>query len=101
MVAWFRPVSEREGSREDILDSVVPITTVNQPLSLVARVHGGPAELVVKHLPLHETPDRTTHHGHWLLRWKDQDLTNFINFNPFAEELACIYGYRGKDIVRD
>ena len=67
--------------------------SINVPLSLVAWVHGSPAELVVSHLPLHEAPHRTAHHRHRLLVGHDQDLADLINLNSFAEELA----YRGGD----
>ena len=67
---------------------IVLVDTIDQPLSLVAWVHGSPAELVISHLTLHEAPHRATHHRHWLLPWQDEDLTRLINLHSFPEELA-------------
>ena len=67
---------------------VVLVDTLNQSLSLVAWVHGSPAELVISHLTLHEAPHRTTHHRYWLLPWQDEDLTGLINLHSLPEELA-------------
>ena len=62
---------ELEVSGEDIIHEIVKVGSIDQSLSLVARVHGSPTELVVSHLTLHEAPNRATHHGHWLLAWQD------------------------------
>ena len=74
---------------EHIIDQVVKVGAINQPLSLVAWVHGGPAELVIRQFPLHEAPHWSAHHRHRLLVGHDQDLTDLIKFNSLAEELAC------------
>ena len=81
---------ESEVCGEDIIYKVVKVGSIDQPLSLVARVHSSPAELVVSHLTLHEAPHRAAHHRHWLLAWQDQDLTGLINLHSLPEELACI-----------
>ena len=73
----------------DIIDEVIIVDSVNQPLSLVAGVHGGPAELVITSLPLHETPDRAMHDGNGLFVGHDQDLTDLVDLNTLAEELTC------------
>ena len=62
---------ELEVSGEDIIHEIVKVASIDQSLSLVARVHGGPTELVVSHLTLHEAPNWATHHWHWLLAWQD------------------------------
>ena len=74
--------------RHDIVHKIVEVRSINKLFSLVAWVHGSPAELIVGSLSLHETPHRATHHGHRFLVGHDQDLTHFINCNPLAEELA-------------
>ena len=79
---------EFEVSGEDVIHEVVKVVSINQPLSLEAWVHGGPAELVISHLTLHEAPHGATHHGHWLLARQDQDLTHCINLNRLPEKLA-------------
>ena len=80
---------ELEVGGEDIIHEIVKVGPINQSLSLVAWVHGGPTELVVSHLTLHEAPHGATHHRHWFLAGQDQDFTYCINFNSLAEELAC------------
>ena len=80
---------ELEFSRHDVVYKVVKVGAIDEALSLVARVHGSPAELVVFLLPLHEGPDWTTHHWDRLLVRHDQNLTNLINLNSFTEELTC------------
>ena len=79
-----------EVSGENIIHKIVKVGSINQPLSLVAWVHGSPAELVVSYLTLHEAPHRVAHHRHWLLAWQDQDLTSLINLHSFPEKLTCI-----------
>ena len=74
---------------EHIIDKVVKVGAINQPFSLVARVHGGPAELVIRQFPLHEAPHWSAHHRHGLLVGHNQDLADLIKFNSLAEELAC------------
>jgi len=81
------------------LHYIIPVNSLNQSLSLVAWVHGSPAELVISHLTLHEAPHRATHHRHWLLARQDQDLTHCINFNSLPEELAYRQR-RGWQVVR-
>ena len=80
---------ELEVSGEDIIHKVVKVGSIDQPLSLVAWVHGSPAELVISHLTLHEAPHRATHHRNWLLPWQDEDFTGLINLHSPPEELAC------------
>ena len=91
----FRPVPcivalEFEISGENVIHKVVKVGPINQPLSLVAWVHGSPAELVISHLTFHEVPHRATHHRHWFLARQYQDLTHCINFHSLQEELACM-----------
>ena len=73
---------------QHIIHEVVQVGPIDEPVSLVARVHGGPAELVVGSLSLHEAPHGTTHHGDWLLAWQQQDLAHLVNLNALTEELA-------------
>ena len=80
---------ELKVSGQDIVHEVVKVGSINQPLSLVAWVHGSPAELVISHLTLHEAPHRATHHRHWLLPWQDEDLTSLINLHSLPEKLTC------------
>ena len=72
----------------DIIDEIVEVGSIDEPLSLVARVHGSPAELVITSLSLHEAPHRTTHHRNRLLVWHDQDLSHFVHLNALTEELT-------------
>ena len=72
-----------------VIHEVVIVCSIDQTLSLVARVHGSPAELVISLLSLHEAPDGTTHHRYRLLVWDDEDLAYLVNHNSGAEELAC------------
>ena len=78
-----------EVRRHDIIDKIVKVGTINEPLSLVARVHGSPAELVIRSLSLHEAPHRTTHHRNRLLVWHDEKLSCLINVHSLAKELTC------------
>jgi len=82
-------ISNLEVSGEDVIHEVIKVGSINQPLSLVAWVHGSPAELVIRNLMLHEAPHRATHHRHWLLARQDQYLTHCINLNSLPKELAC------------
>ena len=76
---------------EDIVNYVVKVVSLDEPLALIARVHGCPAELIVRGLPLHEAPDRLPHDWHWVHVWpKQQQLSRLINLNPLTEELTCI-----------
>ena len=63
MFSLLLSLLEFEVSGEDVIHEVVKVGSINQPLSLVAWVHGSPAELVVSHLTLHEAPHRATHHS--------------------------------------
>ena len=67
----LRLLLELEVGGEDIIHEIVKVGSIDQSHSLVARVHGSPTELVVSHLTLHEAPNWTTHHRHWLLAWQD------------------------------
>ena len=51
-----------EVRREDIINQVIKVVSLDEPLALVARVHGCPAELVLRRFPLHEAPDRLPHY---------------------------------------
>ena len=82
---------ELEVSGEDVIHKIVKVGSINQSFSLVAWVHGSPAELVINHLTLHEAPHRATHHRHWLLARQDQEFTHCINPNSLPEELACMH----------
>ena len=73
----------------DIIDEIVEVGSIDEPLSLVARVHGSPAELVITSLSLHEAPHRTTHHRNRLLVRHDQDLSRLINVHSLTEKLTC------------
>ena len=81
---------ELEICGHDIIDKIVEVGSIDEPLSLVARIHGSPAELVIMSLSLHEAPHRTTHHRNRLLVWHDEDLTNFVHLNTLTEELTYI-----------
>ena len=77
---------------EDIIHQVVKVGAINQPLSLVAWVHGGPAKLVISHLSLHEAPHRSTHYRYRFLAWEDQELAYLIKCHLLTEELTCEVG---------
>ena len=47
---------EFEVSGEDVIHEVVKVGSINQPLALIAWVHGSPTELVIDHLTFHEAP---------------------------------------------
>ena len=79
---------ELEICGHDIINEIVEVGSIDEPLSLVARVHGSPAELVIRSLSLHEAPHRTTHHRNRLLVRHDEDLTNFVHLNTLSEELT-------------
>ena len=74
----------------DIVHQVVEVGPIDEALSLVAGVHGRPAELIISRLSLHEAPHGATHHRHWLLVRHDQDLSRLVNINSFAKELTCV-----------
>ena len=58
---------EFEVSGEDVIHEVVKVGSINQPLPLIAWVHGSPAELVISRLTLHEAPHRATHYRYRFL----------------------------------
>ena len=63
-----------------------------ESFALVAGVHGCPAELILRSLPLHEAPDRLPHYWYWLHIWpKEQQPSRLVNLNPLTEELTCKY----------
>ena len=77
---------------EDIINQVVKVVSLDEPLALVARVHGCPAELILRSLPLHEAPDRLPHYWYrFHVRPKEQQLSRLVNLNPLTEELTCKY----------
>ncbi len=61
----------------------------DQPLALVARVHGYPAQLVVWHLPLHEVPHLLSHHRDWVEVGQEEELACLVNLISSTEELSC------------
>ena len=86
MLLWL----ELEVRGEDIVNQIVKVVSLDEPLSLIARVHGCPAELIIRSLPLHEAPDRLPHDWHWVHFWpKQQQLSRLINLDPLTEELTC------------
>ena len=83
---------EFEVGGEDIINQVIEVVSLDESLALVAGVHGCPAELVLRRLPLHKTPDRLPHYWYRLHVWpKKQQLSRLVNFNPLTEELTCKY----------
>ena len=74
----------------DIIDQIIEVGSIDEALSLVARVHGSPAELVIRSLSLHEAPHRTTHHRNRLLVRHDEDLSCLVYVHSLAEKLTCI-----------
>lgn len=80
---------ENKSIVKHIIDEIVEVIPLNEPVSLVAGVHGGPAKLVILYLSLHEAPDRTTHNGNRLHFWQQEELANGINLHTIAEELTC------------
>ena len=60
---------EFEVGGEDVINQVVKVVSLDESLALVARVHGCPAELVLRHFPLHEAPDGLPHHWYRLHVW--------------------------------
>ena len=87
MLLWL----ELEVRREDIINQVVKVVSLDEPLALVARVRGCPEELIIRSLPLHEAPDRLPHDWHWVHVWpkQQQQLSRLINVYPLMEELNC------------
>ena len=57
---------------EDIINQVVEVVSLDEPLALVAGVHGCPAELILRSLPLHEAPDRLPHYWYRLYIWSKE-----------------------------
>ena len=62
---------ELEISREDVIHKVVVVSPFDQPFSLHACGHGGPAVLVVPCQIFYESPHRTVPHWHWALVTQD------------------------------
>ena len=82
---------EFEVGGEDIINQVVEVVSLDESLALVAGVHGCPAELVLRRLPLHETPDRLPHYRYRLHVWPkySSSTSRLINLNHFMKELTC------------
>lgn len=82
---------ELEIRGEDVIHQVVQVAALNQPLALIARVHGLPAQLVlwVWYVSLHEVPDRMSHHWHWVHGGEEKQLASLINLNTTVQELTC------------
>ena len=78
-----------EVSRHDIIDKIIEVGSIDEPFSLVAWVHGSPAELIISNLSLHEAPHWPSHHRYWLLVGHDENFSCLINIHSFAEELTC------------
>jgi len=62
---------EVEVSREDVAHNVVVVSPLDQPFSLHACVHGGPAVLTMTCHIFHESPHRTVPHWHRTLIRED------------------------------
>ena len=62
-------VPKFEVREEDIINQVIEVVSLDEPLALVAGVHGCPAELILRSLPLHEAPDRLPHYWYRLHVW--------------------------------
>ena len=62
--------------------------SLNEPLALVARIHGDPAELIPGRVTLHEVPDGLAHDGHWFHVGQLQHPTGLVYLHSPAEELA-------------
>ena len=80
---------ELEVIREDVIDEVVKVVTLDEPLALVARVLGLPAQLVVGLLTFHEMPHWSAHHWDWTLVGKEEQLAGLVYLNSVTEELTC------------
>ena len=57
---------------EDIINQVIEVVSLDEPLALVARIHGCPAELILRSLPLHEAPNRLSHYWYRLYIWSKE-----------------------------
>ena len=75
--------------REQIIDDIIEVVSLDELLSLVAWVHGHPAKLILLLFSLHEVPHRLPHHGNWLHAWEQQETTGLINFNSRPKKLSC------------
>ena len=86
----FSELSELELSGEDIVHQIVKVGSINESLSLVAWVHGHPAEVAgVPSLSLHEGPHWLALHWDRLLPGDHEDLANIVQHHITVEELAC------------
>ena len=73
---------------KDIINEVIKVVSFNEPLALVARVHGYPAKLVVRYVSFHKVPYLSTHHRNWVQGREEEELARFINLISIAKELA-------------
>lgn len=89
-VAILFPPLEGKISCKQTVHQVVQVVALDEPLPLVARVHGHPAQLVLGRLPLHEVPDWLTHHRHRLQvgTGQLQETTGLVHLHTISEELA-------------
>ena len=53
---------ELESSGENIIHYIVQIVPINQSMTLVAWVHGNPAQLVTRDIVFHVSPNWLPHH---------------------------------------
>ena len=80
---------ELELCGEHVIYKVVKVVSINQALSLVARIHGCPAQCVVTcHLSFHEGPQRLALNWYGLLSREEKNLAHTIQNHTLAEELA-------------
>ena len=86
--AWLK----FEAAGEHILYQIVQVMAVDEPLSLVARVHGCPAVLHILYFstPLHEPPHWPPPDRYRGVVGKEEQFSHFIHFNTLAEKLACM-----------
>lgn len=82
--------SELKSSRQYIIHKVVQVVTLNQPPSLVSRVHCLPAQTVIRSVPLHEMPHGVPHHWHRVHGGQQKELLGLVNHHTITKELTCI-----------
>ena len=76
--------------REQIVDNIVEVVSLDELLSLVAWIHGHPAKLILLLCSLHEVPHWLPHHGNWLHAWEQQESTCFSYLNSRPKKLSCM-----------
>ena len=88
-ISLVLPRPELERRWEHIINQIVQVVSLYELLSLIAWVHGHPAELVTGLFSLHEVPDWLPHHRHWLHVRKEKETARFIYFDSRPKELTC------------